>query len=157
MEGIMSPTNPPSISVRWARPAIETKVDRLCLRIVGLISLVVNAYACMATASRYGIGAGCLVALSFCLAGYGLMRTTRRQQLKPRIIQFHAEQTSGGLRLQEIRPCSEVECLCNYFHKNGIYPAIDRHACPADTQILLMGLTMERFARLLHGARIEPS
>lgn len=157
MEGILSPTNPPSISVHWAQPAIEPKADRLFRRILGLICLVFNGIVFIALASSYGIGECCLVALLFCLAGYVLMRTTRRRQPKPRIIQFHAERTNGGLRLQEIRPCSETENLCNYFNENGIYPAIDHHACPADTQILLMGLTMERFARLLEGARIEPS
>lgn len=140
----------PAVSVQWKRPVRQGKWERLVFIAFGLaLSLL-----CLLAAVKTGFwwwGAFCLAGLA---SAVWLALFEPQGPASP-AMSFHAEQETGGLRLSEIGNWSHAESLCNYFRQQGIYPAIDLPADPADSRILLVGLTMERFATLLEGAKFD--
>ena len=66
-------------------------------------------------------------------------------------IKCQARATGYGVFIRGIKTEEETERLRRFFRERGQKPI----GPPADRQILLFGLSMEQFSRLVEGANIE--
>jgi hypothetical protein len=78
------------------------------------------------------------------LAGFFISPWIKRMRVR-----CHVVQITGGLWLSGIAKRHDVESLCDFFRGKGLSATID-----ADGNVLLLGLAMERFFKLVDDANI---
>lgn len=66
-------------------------------------------------------------------------------------IKCHATETGHGVFISGIETEDDAASLRSFFRERGPKPI----GPPADCQILLVGLNMEQFTKLIEGANIE--